>query len=316
MLNDMDHDKWLCFQPGVDDSQPESGHPLGGIVHNLPPVGESVVPPPIEITPRTSLSMPFHPRLTVDSLENPYRNAQPSPIHWSVGWADLMMTMFVLFLVLYLYPTAQREQLTKPEQQVAREQVSQHDEFDQPNSLSNQVKQVETGGQPTKVYDLAKIPVEDKEFDKFAKIDLAPDRTVHIVLAADLLFPSGNDNLSPRAKENIKKTATLLNTAHYKINVVGHTDDLPLKGGRFASNWELSVMRATSVARFLIEEMGLPASQFTVSGHSYFDPQCNNDSEANRAKNRRVEIIVSREPSPSVSVAANPALLFEESTND
>lgn len=254
-------------------------------------------------------------RPVVDDLNMPDHQAQPSPVHWSVGWADLMMTMFILFLVLYLYPPDKRIHHTPSEQQVTREQTP-HPELNQTNSQSNPVKEVETRGQPPKVYDLTKLPVEDKEFDQFAKIDLAPDRTVHIVLAADLLFPSGNNTLSPRAKENIKKTAKLLNTTPYKINVVGHTDDLPIKGGQFASNWELSAMRATSVARFLIEEMGLPASQFTVSGHSYFEPQCNNDSAANRAKNRRVEIIISHEPSPTVSFAANPTLMHKEGIND
>jgi chemotaxis protein MotB len=93
------------------------------------------------------------------------------------------------------------------------------------------------------------------------------------------------------------------------ISVVGHTDNVPIKSGPFATNWELSVMRATTVARFLIEEMGIPAQQLSVTGHSYYKPQVNNDTSANRAKNRRVEIIVSREQQPTIPITSDLSLL-------
>ena len=56
------------------------------------------------------------------------------------------------------------------------------------------------------------------------------------------------------------------------INVVGHTDDQTIRGRAFATNWELSVMRATTVARFLIEEMGVSVSRITASGQSFYKP--------------------------------------------
>jgi chemotaxis protein MotB len=68
-------------------------------------------------------------------------------------------------------------------------------------------------------------------------------------------------------------------------------------------------MRATTVARYLIEEMGIPASQFSITGQSFYQPQVNNDSPDNRAKNRRVEIVVSREKPPNLSMEANQGIL-------
>jgi chemotaxis protein MotB len=65
---------------------------------------------------------------------------------------------------------------------------------------------------------------------------------------------------------------------------------------KFSSNWELSTARAGRVARFLIEEGHIPATQFVVTGYSYFRPVKPNTTAANRKANRRVEIILSKEP--------------------
>jgi chemotaxis protein MotB len=86
------------------------------------------------------------------------------------------------------------------------------------------------------------------------------------------------------------------------INVIGHTDDQPVKTARFPSNWELSLARASQVARFLIDSTDLPPTQFRVTGYSLYRPLVPNTSESNRARNRRVEIVLSKE---LPSVAAN-----------
>lgn len=255
--------------------------------------GEETPAPPAPVARRS----PFRQvsRLNVESLENPFRSAQPSPIHWAVGWADLMMTMFVLFLVMYLYPTAKLAQFPPTEQELQAGGTSDG--------------RADTASQPTtKLFDLAQLAKDDEEFARFAEINLSPDNTVRIILAGDLLFPSAKATLNPAAKENIRKMSAMLHENPYRINVMGHTDNQPITGGAFASNWELSVMRATSVARFLIEELGIPASRITASGQSYYHPQVNNDTPANRAKNRRVEIILSEEPAAAVPLS-NSTLL-------
>jgi chemotaxis protein MotB len=276
-------------------------------------------------------------RLTLTNMENPYSKAQPTPIHWAVGWADLMMTMFILFLVMYLYQsapksqmagqglttplvkTAQKDQPNPEDQTIPQEIKSGNGSQSESERQAAEVQKQETttnNDRPdynkmemARLYDLAVLTLKDTDLAKFADIELSPDRTVRIILAADLLFPSGNADLGSVARENIQKITSLLKKTPYMINVVGHTDNMPIKSGPFATNWELSVMRATTVARFLIEEMGIPASQFSVTGHSYYQPQVNNDTSANRAKNRRVEIIISREQQPTLPITANPSLL-------
>lgn len=321
------------YPPGAEESPvtdavatPESGAPAvaSDVPREQPPVA-----------PQSSLLQPS--RLTLESLETPFRRPQPVPIHWAVGWADLMMTMFVLFLVMYLYPSVKEAQTQRTAQEQQGQQggaagrgEGRQGEMGKGDTGKGQAGQGGVGQgsaeapksgagttagqaelsaiQAAKLFDLTKLTKEDEEFAKIAEIGLNPDHTVRIVLAADLLFPSGKADLRLIAKENIKKIADLLAEIPHKINVIGHTDDQPIRGGAFASNWELSVMRATSVARFLIEEMGVSASRVTVSGRSFYQPQAGNATPADRAKNRRVEIIVSLDPPPALPlINANPS---------
>jgi chemotaxis protein MotB len=76
------------------------------------------------------------------------------------------------------------------------------------------------------------------------------------------------------------------------IRVEGHTDDVPIHTTQFASNWELSTARATRVVQLLIEQGGLPADRLSAAGYGEYHPRVGNDSAANRARNRRVDIVI------------------------
>ena len=278
-------------------------------------------------------SLPPFGQRTLWLMENASDRSQPAPIHWAVGWADLMMTMFILFLVMYLYQTPQRHPAaavgpaaaaaakdqkasSSPASPGASQSNPRPDDnrggyaaigFESIPSRANRSE--EAASEMTRLYDLALLILKDKDLARFADIELSPDRTVRINLASDLLFPSGNAALGSQAKERIRGLASLLQQTPYLISVVGHADNVPIRSGPFATNWELSVIRATTVARFLIEEMGIPPSQISVTGRSYYQPVAGNDNPANRARNRRVEIIVSREPQPAMPVAKQANLL-------
>jgi chemotaxis protein MotB len=147
----------------------------------------------------------------------------------------------------------------------------------------------------TKIYDLSKITLEREKMERFASVELVPDKTMRIILTGDLLFASGQTDLSPEAIASLNKLSAIIKETPYMINVVGHTDDRPVKSARFPSNWELSLARAGQVARFLIDSTGLPPTQFRATGYSSYRPLRPNTSEENRRSNRRVEIILSKE---------------------
>jgi chemotaxis protein MotB len=164
----------------------------------------------------------------------------------------------------------------------------------------------------TELFDLSRLTLSENNLERFASIELIPDKTMRIILTGDLLFPSGQADLTPGATESLKQLSEIIKKTPYMVNVIGHTDDRPMRSARFPSNWELSVARASGVARFLIEETGLPPSQFSVTGYSSFRPVRPNTSEENRRLNRRVEIILSQER--PAAETARPSSLQQPST--
>ncbi len=332
-----------------------------------------------------------HPVFVVDDTF--FRSRTPKSIHWSIAWSDLMMTMFILFLTLFVYQLAHREFLTEESPEIIagatmpiaeetsnraslpfqpikpivsyQETILLKNAVKKPDNVASPLDDEEidavfekkesssitpelekkapqpaqpeapdktAAGQPladqqtpeltapshpsalpevtapqdkkpetiiTRMYDLSRVTVAEEKLEKFASVELVPDKTMRIILTGDLLFPSGTAELTKKAKQSLKKLIPIIRQTPYMINVIGHTDNIPMHSQKFASNWELSTARASRVARFLIEEAGIPASHFVVAGYSYFRPIKPNTTAANRRANRRVEIIISREPPPA-----------------
>ena len=107
-------------------------------------------------------------------------------------------------------------------------------------------------------------------------------------------FASGSADVRTDFRPVIDKIAKLIVDSDGQITVSGHTDDVPIANQRFRSNWELSTSRAVSVAHELLSAAPLDESRFLVIGHADTKPLAPNDSAENRARNRRVEISVSR----------------------
>ncbi len=117
---------------------------------------------------------------------------------------------------------------------------------------------------------------------------------VYIDISDKLLFNSGSYTVTSRAKEVLGKVAKVLK-GHTELEfmVEGHTDNLPyISNGNLEDNWDLSVKRATTVARILQKQYDLDPAQITAAGRSEYKPLVSNDSANNRALNRRTRIIV------------------------
>lgn len=328
-----------------------------------------------------------HPGDTVFVVDDvPFRSSMPRPTHWSIAWSDLMMTMFVLFLSMFVYKTANQDFLNRQGLEVVGGDTSQALEMDQFNQkgppfapispslplmtagtikkaesvslrdldvddafsqvtdktriekeivevptdrvIPQQPDQLEAAkkmsgagetpddreavkpgpedaagiGKPDtiqEIYRLSKAALETNNLKSFASIDLIPDSAMRIILTGDLLFGTGQAVITDESRNKLEQVATSIQTTPYMINIVGHTDNVPMYSDRYPSNWELSVARASTVARFLIEEMGMNPNQFVVSGYSSYRPLVPNATSEDRSRNRRVEIIISRRlPNP------------------
>ncbi|HWZ91319.1 MAG TPA: flagellar motor protein MotB [Polyangiaceae bacterium] len=134
------------------------------------------------------------------------------------------------------------------------------------------------------------------------KVEIRRNRMV-IRLPGDVLFASGDDKLRPDGKKVLDQVADVIRNDKQLSNryfqIAGHTDNKPLKGGRFGDNWGLSAMRAREVLVYLITPLdvkegggGLNPERLHAAGYGDTDPVVKNDTDPDRQQNRRVELVL------------------------
>ncbi|MEJ6711812.1 MAG: OmpA family protein [Flavobacteriales bacterium] len=118
---------------------------------------------------------------------------------------------------------------------------------------------------------------------------------LYVSLENSLLFPSGSWDVNSNGEKAITELSKVLSSqTDLQILVEGHTDNVPyVSEGMVKDNWDLSVMRATSIVKILTNNKGLNALNITAAGRGPYSPLLDNDSPENRAVNRRIEIILS-----------------------
>lgn len=119
----------------------------------------------------------------------------------------------------------------------------------------------------------------------------ARGRSVVMQIQDKILFASGRDEIENGGLDVIRRLAPLLAHSTGDIRVEGHTDNVPINNDRFASNWELSAGRASTVVHALINA-GIPPSRLRATGFADTHPEQPNDTESGRAHNRRVTLII------------------------
>mgnify|MGYP001558636411 FL=1 len=133
-----------------------------------------------------------------------------------------------------------------------------------------------------------------------------------LTLPDTVLFRSGESALRPEALPFIQAISEVLVELDRYVRVEGHTDNVPITTVQFPSNWELSATRAVTVVRVLSEQYGVQAHHLTAVGHADSRSLTDNLTPENRAKNRRVEIVVQeRKPIPQPIETTEPRTALE-----
>jgi chemotaxis protein MotB len=111
-------------------------------------------------------------------------------------------------------------------------------------------------------------------------------------LPNDVLFDSGRAAVKPGGKLTLQEVASILRTIpNRQFQIAGHTDNEPISSSNYPSNWYLSASRAIKVVEILVGD-GVDAKALSACGYGEFDPVVANDSDQNKARNRRIEIVV------------------------
>ena len=129
-------------------------------------------------------------------------------------------------------------------------------------------------------------------------VEVVGDR---FVFQSEVVFAQGQAKIAAEGRDQLAKLAVALNDIATKIpkdinwvlQVDGHTDDVPIRAGRYADNWDLSTERALSVVRFL-NVQGLPANRLAAAGYGEFQPLDAAANDEARRKNRRIELKITQ----------------------
>lgn len=204
------------------------------------------------------------------------KKPEPKEI-WLISYADLVTLMLSLFILLFSF--------CKVDIEVLKAVASS---FTPGPSGTPFVFPDRGGGAAALGAIVSKIESSDFGDGLYVTID---ERGVVAVMDSTSTFASGTAELQPEAEKMLTEFSVFLHAFPNRITIEGHTDDLPIRAGRFTSNWDLSASRAASVAEWL-EKNGIEAPRMHVTGYGATRPRFRNDSPAKRALNRRVEVVL------------------------
>lgn len=129
-----------------------------------------------------------------------------------------------------------------------------------------------------------------------ADVTLSRDQEgVYIDIQEAILFDSGSATLKENGRETLAQLAGLFDLFDNELIIEGYTDNVPMNSRQFPSNWELSTARAVSVLRYLSESYDISPTRLSARGYGEYHPIVPNDSDQNRALNRRVNIVIVHE---------------------
>lgn len=253
-------------------------------------------------------------------MTNPRRRKSDrvSNDRWLVSYADFITLLFGFFVVLYAYSKASEQKQVQVATAINNGFRSMGafagtqptgDGTDKP-ALPMNIVMGEAVLAPAEVKDdLNRI---GRELTQTLSNQVA-SHTVSIKMGRDGLvislseagfFASGSATPKGEALPTLRQIASSLGQSPYDVRIEGHTDNVPIHNAEFDSNWELSTARATRIARLFLELNSIPPERLSAAGYGEFHPAASNDTAEGRAKNRRVDLVVT--PRTKIDFAAGP----------
>lgn len=230
--------------------------------------------------------------------------AEPHINHerWMVSFADFMTLMFALFVVLFAISTVDPVKYVEVTESISEAfgavpgsgAAIMSPEAGQKDTV-NVIPVIQSNPQLVVVEKEVKEAVESDEELRESVAVRRDARGVIISLKDTRFFDSGSATLRPDIRAKLKKIlekAKINSTMKFDLRVEGHTDNIPMRGGAYSSNWELSAARAATVLRFIRSNTNYDQKKLSLAGYGEFRPIDTNDTAEGRANNRRVDIVI------------------------
>jgi chemotaxis protein MotB len=204
---------------------------------------------------------------------------------WAVTYGDLMSYLMIFFLVLFSFSIARTDKTKsrKYEESLANIQRSFGGKAD--DKMLERAKAQEN---ESRMETSLKQTMRTGNLANLVQIQ-SNERKVKLVLTEGVLFASGKADLKEPAKKILAPIAAELKTVPNDIVIEGYTDNIPVRSGRYSSNWELSMARAYSVLQFF-QQQGIAPAHLAGLGYGDTRPVADNSTPEGRARNRRIEI--------------------------
>ncbi|RAP34787.1 hypothetical protein DID77_00370 [Candidatus Marinamargulisbacteria bacterium SCGC AG-439-L15] len=199
---------------------------------------------------------------------------------FSTVYGDMVTFVAVLFILLFVMV------YNKQDDEVFFERVRM-------KMGAEQVDETQKKDKESAYLDELKTFIQDEDLSQYALV-LVDEEKVRLILNDQVVFKSGTDELKASSKQVLRGFSAIIRSVNNPFVVEGHTDNIPVKSGHFDSNWDLSMNRAYAVVKFFIEEENIDPKKMSLKAYGETRPIVSNDTPANRAKNRRVELNIVR----------------------
>lgn len=210
-------------------------------------------------------------------IHKPEEIGEESRDLWVIPYGNLMTILMIFFLLLYAY--------TNIGTNIRYEEVI--------GKIQSQLGGRKETLEETEVANKLDKYLSEQGLQSFAQVEIDAQR-IKIMFTSPVLFDLGESRLKKDAIDILRGVAQLINEIPNPVVVEGHTDNIPIVGGKYRSNWELSASRAFSVVEYFIKEQNLDPEKFSAFGYGEYRPLYPNDTPENKARNRRIEISIYR----------------------
>jgi len=205
---------------------------------------------------------------------------------WTIVYSDMITNLMLFFLMLYGLSRMGGD---------ARSEIMKgmQDKFRGKSEVEFRAQKVLKNVKDEEAVEKVNTMMERQGADKYTSVEIN-EKQIKITLNIPVLFASGSAELADSAKSALGGVARVIASVPNTVVIEGHTDNMPVGQGQYASNWELSVARAYSVIEYFVKQDRLDASRFVAAGYGEFRPVSPNDTPDGRAANRRIEIVLVR----------------------
>jgi chemotaxis protein MotB len=246
---------------------------------------------------------------------------------WLLTYADLMNLLLILFILLFAMSQIDRAKFDQLAQSFKTIGISSGNKITPVSGGGNTIKPLTNNLPSTPVI---KSKLEQQQMDQIqkkveqltkngnldGKVDVQmQERGIVISITAQLLFLPGSADIVPGSKPTVQQIGQVLKgIPGNQIRIEGYTDTDPIHTEKFPSNWDLSSGRATNILRILVDNSGIDPNIIAATGYGQTKPVAPNNTPENKAKNRRVNIVILKkiydvaEPSSTVNNTSQATL--------